>query len=318
MRSILRVGAPAAVLGCISMYVTAHAAGLVVALALIALGIVTGLAMAKWLEWSWFGRQLEAGFKVGITTCIPAGLVALVALLLQGPHDLAQLANMSHVGSLSVERVVTGLGFGGWITADILGVVLAIALGVGASTITTVFAAWSKSARTVHKVTQAHEAAQTLRRGTWGPAPTSQVPAFPSSLSAGSAWQGLSSPSLPLPSSATPWASPSRPSAPPVATAAKNGSAPHPNPTQPPANTPTTDEELRAAMREALAMWGEESGETAAVSAEASVSDGDESPDAEAADQPTVRRKRNPKASQFLNDAKKKGRKKTDTRDWLC
>jgi len=317
MRSVIRVGAPAAVLGCLSMYLTAHAAGLVVALALVALGIVTGLAMAKWLEWSWFGRQLEAGFKAGITACIPAGLAALVALVLQGPHDLAQLADMSHVGSLSVERVVTALGFGGWVTADILGVVLAIALGVGAATLTTVVAAWSKSARTVQKVTQAHEAAQALRRGSWGPAPTSQVPAFPSSLAAGSAWQGLSSPSVPLPSAANPWANPAQPSAPPVVTAAaRHGGAPKPTP--PPANTPASDEELRAAMREALAMWGEETGETAAVSAEAPSSGADGSADAEAVEQPTVRRKRNPKASQFLNDAKKKGRKKTDTRDWLC
>ena len=143
------------------------------------------------------------------------------------------------------------------------------------------------------------------------------MPAFPSSLAAGSAWQGLSSPSVPLPSTTIPWNGSAKPSAPPaVTTAARNGGAPHLTP--PPANTPTTDEELRAAMREALSMWGDDTGETEAVSADASASGGDRSAAAEAADQPTVRRKRNPNASQFLNDAKKKGRKKTDTRDWLC
>ncbi len=325
MRSVIRVGATAAVLGCLSMYVIAHSAGLIVAVALVALGIVTGLAMAKWLEWSWFGRQLEAGLKAGIVACVPAGLVALVALVLQGPHDLAQLADSSHLGSLTVERPVSALGFGGWVSADILGVALGAALGVGVAAVTTFVAAWSKSARTVQKVTLAHEAAQALRRGSWGPAPTSQVPAFPSSLAAGAAWQGLTVPSAPLPSGGprVTAAQPSTPnapfplSAPSVATAAAQYVG-VPGPGQPPANSPTSDEELRAAMREALAMWGEETGETAAVSAEAPVSGGDRSAAAEAADQPTERRKRNPKASQFLNDAKKKGRKKTDTRDWLC
>jgi hypothetical protein len=317
MRSILRVGAPAAVLGCLVMYLTAHAAGLVVAPGVVALGIVTGLAMAKWLEWPWFGRQLEAGFKAGTVACIPAGLVGLLTLVVQGPHDLAQLAGISHLGSLSVARPVTSLGFGGWISADILGVVLAVALGVGAATLATMVTAWSKSARTVRKVAQAHEAAQALRRGSWGPASTAQVPSFPSSLSAGSAWQGLSSPSVPVPSPAAPWNGSTKPSLPPIVTATAQQPATR-NPTPPPANTPTTDEELRAAMREALAMWGDDSGETAAVSVDASASGGDGSADADVGEQPTVRRKRNPKASQFLNDAKKKGRKKTDTRDWLC
>jgi hypothetical protein len=332
MRSVMRVGATAGVLGGISMYLIARGTGLAVAVALVALGIVTGLGMAKWLEWSWFGRQLEAGFKAGVIACVPAGLIAVLTLLIQGPHDLAALAAASHLGPLNAARLADTLGFGGWVSADILSVVLATALGVGLAAATTFVAAGSKSARTVRRVTQAYEAAQALRRGSWGPASTTQMPAFPSSLAAGAAWQGMTSSGAPTSSAALPLngtahppaaAQPSTPYAPftaptPAVVAALPRAAGAPGPAQPPANTPTNDDQLRAAMREALAMWGDDTGETAAVSAEASRPGADHVADAEADEQPTERRKRSPKASQFLNDAKKKGRKKTDTRDWLC
>ena len=66
-------------------------------------------------------------------------------------------------------------------------------------------------------------------------------------------------------------------------------------------------------MREALAMWGDESGEHEAGPA------GDSSTtNATAPTGKNDARSRKPQASQFLNDSKKRGRKKTDTRDWLC
>jgi hypothetical protein len=310
------------------MYLVAHAAALVVGIALLALGVVTGLAMAKWLEWPWFGRQLEAGAKAGAIACVPAGLVALFALLIQGPHDAARLADASHLGPISGAGFARAFSFGGWVSADLSVVVLCTAFAVLLAAGTTLVAGWSKSARTVQAVTRAYEAAQALRRGTWGPAPSSQVPAFPSSLAAGPAWQGATSPSIPLVGTAQPAAvaTPYTPLAlpvPAVATAVSpdvGRGVGRPEPGHTPANTPTNDEELRKAMREALAMWGDDTGETAAVSGTSSneTSPQGTAPASEEVEQPTERRKRTPKASQFLNDGKRKGRKKTDTRDWLC
>lgn len=344
MQSVIRVGAAAGVLGCLSMYLVAREGALVVSLGLVVLGLAAGLAMAKWLEWSWYGRQLEAGLKAGAAACVPAGLVALVALLVQGPHTLPELAASSHLGPISASGLAYALGFGGWVSADLFGVALSAALGVLLAGAAGLFCAWSKSARTVQQVTQAHEAAQTLRRGAWGPSsPTTQVPAFPSSLAAGPAWQGATT-NVPAAGQTIPWASaapnptsPPRPSfgpspayvpqpvAQPVTASAGPAGTPGvdpmlPLPGQPPANTPTNDDELRAAMREALAMWGDDTGETPAVAGEAEMPDFSQSGEmdgAEVVEQPTERRKRSSKASQFLND-KKRGRKKSDTRDWLC
>jgi hypothetical protein len=66
-------------------------------------------------------------------------------------------------------------------------------------------------------------------------------------------------------------------------------------------------------MREALAMWGDESGEH-----EAGPPGDSSSANNTPANGKGNGRSRAPHASQFLNDAKKRGRKKADTRDWLC
>ena len=77
-------------------------------------------------------------------------------------------------------------------------------------------------------------------------------------------------------------------------------------------------------MREALSMWGDDTGENPVVAGGAEMPEFSQSGESGGAtgendivEQPTERRKRSTKASQFLND-KKKGRKKADTRDWLC
>ena len=71
MRSVVRVGAIAGALGCLLAYPLALRAALVVVPGLLLLGLGTGLAMAKWLEWGWYGKQPKAGLRAGLIACIP-------------------------------------------------------------------------------------------------------------------------------------------------------------------------------------------------------------------------------------------------------
>jgi len=319
-------------LGCLLAYPLALRASLVVVLGLLLVGLGAGLAMAKWLEWGWYGRQFEAGLKAGMFACVPAALAALLALLAQGPHDVAELADRSRLGPLDLAPVARALGFLNWGGVDLVGALVGGALAVGVATLATWAFAFSKSTRAVQVIAQAHQAAQALRRGTWGPssAPV-PVPSFPSMLAVGAQWQGATSQQATVTGGA-PWGGaaqppsagdfPSMPTAPsiplpaqaPAVHAPPAATAPPSRPPQgvpAPAGTPLDDEQLRAAMREALAMWGDESGVH-----------GDEAPGRNGQDdQPTERRKRPAKGSRFLNDSaggKKRGRKKSETRDWLC
>jgi hypothetical protein len=327
MRSVMRVGAIGAVMGCLTAFPLALRAGLVVIPLLLLLGVGAGLAMAKWLDFAWFGRQIEAGWKVGAIACVPAGVLALLTLLIQGPHDLNALVDASRLGGVDMGSLARFFGFAGWAGADIFGVLLGTAAAVGLATLTTLVFAISKSARAVQVITQAREAAQALRRGTWGPTQTSvAVPALPSTLSVGAVWQGMTSPSTPAVGSNVPWKSPASlgatsaaasPSL-PFAQSDPPGDAPSPaDLLPPPANRASEEEQLRAAMREALAMWGEETGEHAATPAANSSA----AAPTDEVEQPTERRKRAPKQSAFLNagvGGKKRARKTAATRDWLC
>lgn len=328
MRSVIRVGVTAGVVGCVALYLLARTSGLVAAFGIILLGFAVGLAMAKWLEWPWYGRQLEAGAQAGAIACIPAAAFALIALLSQGPHELAALETASHLGPVNAAGLAHAFGFAGWAGADVLSIVFCTLFAIGLAALTSIVMGWSKSARTVRSVSQAYEAARSLRSGTWNPTATTATTAMPAiqgSAAAVPAWQGAAQPaSAPIGDGGLAWPG-SRgaaastdsyaplnfhPSAPDATADAGNGHR-----SQPPANTPADDTQLRAAMREALAMWGDESGEheASAPGDSGEHEAGDDQPD-----QPTERRKRKGQASRFLNDAKKRGRKKSDTHDWLC
>lgn len=324
MQSVLRVGVVAGVLGSVALYGLARTSGLVAAYGIILLGFAAGLAMAKWLDWSWYGRQLEAGAQAGALACIPAAALSLVALLSQSAHSVGALETNSHLGPLTAGGLAHAFGFSGWAGADILSIVFSTLFAIGLAALTSIVMAWSKSGRAVRSVNQAHEAARSLRGGTWAPALTTAVPAVQGTSASIPAWQGVQSQSAGRAEASQAW-----PAVPPQTTAQPALGAPAPvtfspsdqtipRGSKPPANSPANDEQLRAAMREALSMWGDESGEHEAGppsesgdSSESSAKNGKSGATGE-------KRRRAPHASQFLNDAKKRGRKKTDTRDWLC
>ena len=91
MQSVLRVGVIAAILGCVAVYGLARAGGLVAVYGILLLGFAVGLAMAKWLDWSLYGRQVESGAQAGAIASAPVAVVALFALLSQDSRTVTNL-----------------------------------------------------------------------------------------------------------------------------------------------------------------------------------------------------------------------------------
>jgi hypothetical protein len=345
MSNVYRVGLLLGVLGAIGMYALSRMAALTAAVGVVALGLVAGLAMAKWLEWDWYGRQIEAGLRAGLIACILGTIAGIVALIAQGPHDVSSLAAQSHLGAVNLGPLARTLGGLGWTGVDIVILVLACLAGIGLAVGATGVFAFGKNRAAVDAVSRARQAAEALRSGRPWSATVSR-PISPNALSAGSQWL-TSSPSVPLASngsrmtnaphatnapratnSPAPQASlqtyggdsealadfytaPAQPAAP---SKRRSTAAPEPVDAQPTGdeamNYLNDDTRMREAMRDALSMWADETEEGAE-------------------DQPTQRRKREPKGdskrepspSAFLTSEqrpKRSARKKTNTRDWLC
>ncbi len=347
MSNVYRVGLLLGVIGALAIYALGRMAALAAGVGVVAVGLLAGLAMAKWLEWGWFGRQLEAGLRAGIIACSLGAVAGLVTLIAQGPHDVATLATQSHLGALNLAPLAHGLGGLGWLGVDIVVLVLGCLAGIALAVGTTEVFAFGKNRAAVDSVSQARMAAEALRAGRpWSATVSRPITQAPSALSAGTQWM-TSSPSVPLASNGPRMTNAPRATnapAPQSAAQAYPGdsqalanfytspaSVPQPTPPskrrqtaapEPVNEQPTGDEamnylndetRLREAMREALSMWADET------------EDGAE-------DQPTQRRKRDPKGestreskrepnpSAFLNAEQrpKSRRKKTNTRDWLC
>jgi hypothetical protein len=316
MSNVYRVGLLLGVIGSLVVYGLGRMAGLTAAVGVITIGLLAGLAMAKWLEWGWFGRQIAAGLRAGLLACGLVTAAGLAALITQGPHDISALAAQSHLGGLSLAPLAHSLGALGWLGVDVVVLVMAYLAGtVLAVGVTEVFA-YGKSDDAVRTVSQARLAAEALRGGrAWSGVASRPISQKPGSLTGGPQWQ----------SSPTPSAAPRATKAPaPQSGAQSYGDseelANFYTPPAPPSGRRQTSEpqpvgdaamnylddetRLREAMREALSMWADET------------EDGAE-------EQPTQRRKREPKReanpSAFLNaDHPKRNRKKTNTRDWLC
>lgn len=329
MRSVIRVSLCTAVLGSIATALLARVGGDVAVVGVIATGVITGLAMAKWLDWSWYGRQFEAGLRAGMIACGLASIAALVTQLLQAPRTLAALMDASHFGPVQLAPAIHALSAAGWGGVIILSVAGGLLVGIALSAgVTSVFAL-SKNARAVQATAHARQAAQSLRRGNWEHA-SSPVPAFPNSLSVGAMWQSMTRPpALGAKGPPSGYSAPKRdmstweaPAGPGVADPDVTYPVPHigasahqdkPLPEPPPVDRLADETKLREAMREALSMWADETEE------------GTEN------DQPTLRQKRPANPSSFLNSddlppkpakgkaaAPKRSRRKTDTQDWLC
>src|SRR6478752_5043406 len=102
MSNVYRVGLLLGAMGALAIFALGRMAALTAAVGVIAVGLLAGLAMAKWLEWSWFGRQVEAGLRAGLVACGLVTVAGLVTLIAQGPHDVSTLATQSHLGGLNL------------------------------------------------------------------------------------------------------------------------------------------------------------------------------------------------------------------------
>lgn len=311
MRAIVRVGLILGGIGFLALFALQHAVGLAVAPLLVSIGLLAGVCSAKWLEWGWYGHQFRAGTFAGFYACTLAGIGALISLLMAGPHDVHALAAASHIGGFNLAPVIERISGFSWMGVDVLLLLAAGLLGVFLAGLSTQVLALSKDTRTVRVITQAHVAAQPLaRRDTFMPTP-SGAHAGDSILPSPRSQPGVAaSPSTP----GAGWGTPA-PVAPqqqgwqsggyvpaagaPVRQVATRTPPPQ-KPAQPPVEEHPRDGRLSAAEREALETWAH---------------DNDDDSDNE----PKPSRKRQPKASAYLNGpAPKRSRKKQDTRDWLC
>jgi hypothetical protein len=341
MRTVLRVGIILGLLGGALAYLAARFAAFTVAGVLFLVGILAGLAVAKWLEWTWYGRQTEATLKATGTAVVLTAAGALAGFFTAPHRDTAAMVRESHLGRLSFEKLAASLAFAGPVAGPVLGVLLTGAIGFGLGVLATWVFAWDKSLTKVHKVAQARLAAQALRRGWHG---TTPVPTLPSSITAGPAWQaiGSSPPAVNIPSGPLSMTGAPIPGAPPIEEPQKDWRTLPPAPSHSREDPDSSssrrrkkvnegpvelgslaetgmhpqadDARLKDAMREAMAMWSSD---------EKSSWTDDAAPDGEVEedDQPTERRKRAAAKSEFLNSGntgKSKARKKNDTRDWLC
>src|SRR5215831_388633 len=137
MSNVYRVGLLLGVLGALGVYALGHFAALTAAVGVVAVGLLAGLAMAKWLEWSWFGRQIEAGLRAGLIACILGAMAGLITLIAQGPRDVATLAAQSHLGALNLAPLAHALGGLGWLGVDAVTIVLACLIGIVVAVATT-------------------------------------------------------------------------------------------------------------------------------------------------------------------------------------
>jgi len=339
MSNVYRVGLLLGAAGALAIFALGRMAALTAAAGVVALGLLTGLAMAKWLEWGWFGRQVEAGLRAGLIACSLSALAGLITLIAEGPHDVATLAEQSHLGGLNLAPLAHTLGGLGWLGVDIVALFLACLIGIALAVGTTAIFAIGKNRAAVDAVSRARQAAEALRAGRpWSA--TSALPVSPNALSAGPQW--MTSPqSAPLATNGSRMThAPRRTNvpasqgsaqtypgdsealadfytAPAIPSKRRQTATPEPVTSQPTGdeamNYLNDETRMREAMRDALSMWADETEEGAI-------------------EQPTQRRRRAPKSdpksdpkrepnpSAFLNAdrPKRSARKKTNTRDWLC
>ena len=159
MRTLLRIGGIAGMLAGALALALAPRAGLAVVVCVAAAGPGVGLAMAKWLPRTWYGRQLGAGLRAGLIACVIAAPATLIALLSATPHDAATLAVRTRILASPLGSVAGS----GWVAADVAAVIGAALAALALSSLTARIFAGSKSTRFVSAVARAREASQPLR-----------------------------------------------------------------------------------------------------------------------------------------------------------
>jgi len=284
MRVLLRVGIITGAGAAVVLYALASSVALAAAIGILLTGLLAGMGVAKWLEWGWYGRQLEAGWQAGALASGLAGLGTLGALVVDGPRSTAALAAQSHLFGLDLGALVGVLSGLGWVGTDLVVVLVSAALGTGVAAAASLLFAFGKSARAVEAITHARHAAQAANRSEPLNTPL-PLPGYPTlgAPPTGPGW--YTSP----PSGAIPPGLYAAPTLPPPG-------RPAPNSGRGPSTARPVERELDDDEREALARWAEEH-------------PGDASGP------------RTPAPSTYLNSptpAPKRNRKKQQTRDWLC
>ena len=74
--------------GFVALYILQYRAALAATPLILIIGGLTGLFIAKWLPWAWYGRQFSAGVRAGALTC---ALAALGVLLRTESHQARPL-----------------------------------------------------------------------------------------------------------------------------------------------------------------------------------------------------------------------------------
>jgi hypothetical protein len=174
MRTIRRT---VILLGCIG-FITLFALQYIVALAatpLIAVvGILTGLVIAKWLPWGWYGRQFAAGVRGGVVASGFAAAGVLLSLVGSGAPSVATLAARSHLPGINLAQIVSSFGALGWLAPYLFLTAFFTVSGILLAGVVAQIFGWSKSVRTVRVIREAHNSASLLHRHqTWAPASNS-------------------------------------------------------------------------------------------------------------------------------------------------
>lgn len=293
MRVILRIGLLLGLAGGVALFGIAQLAPVALHGGIVAVGILAGLATAKWLPWSWYGRQTAAGIWSGALACALAAGGALAAQVapvvprgraLTPPALAAALANSPLAAAL---------------------LPLAVLAGIALSAVVARVLAGSKSARMVEVVARAEERAQAMQRAAPAAmrAPASmppasglwQSPAMATGAPAPIRATGMA-PRTPLPFPHATRGEPELAATPQL----EDEPLPEGDPLEPrrasPSDARSVDSVLTDEMREALDVWAKDN----------------------LRKRPS---KRKPKASAYLNSTPpdpKRDRKAQDTRDWLC
>lgn len=169
-RTVILIGC----IGFIALYILQYRLALAVTPLILLVGVLTGLAIAKWLPWAWYGRQFAAGVRAGAFACGLAAAGVILSLVGTGPHNVTALATRSQLPGISLANVVRSLGSTGWFTPYVLLTIFFAIGGVLVAGLVAQFAGWSKSVHTVRAIRQAHNAAASLHRSqTWAPASNS-------------------------------------------------------------------------------------------------------------------------------------------------
>lgn len=185
MRTIRRT---VILLGCIG-FVILFALQYVIALAatplIAAVGIIAGLVIAKWLPWSWYGRQFAAGVRGGLVACGLAAVGMFLSSLTTGTQSVETLAERSHLSDIGLAQLLNGFGELAWFIPSLALTAFFTVGGILLAGVLTQIFGWSKNVRTVRVIREAHNSASLLHRSqTWGPASNS-------SPAAGSYWNSI-------------------------------------------------------------------------------------------------------------------------------